>query len=100
MDITVEELKTRRDKGEQIHLIDVREPHEYEEFNLGGQLMPLGTIPSGLAELEHLKNEEVVVHCKAGSRSAAAVDFLKKNGFTNVRNLLGGVMQWQASFPG
>ncbi len=99
MDITVEELKTRMDNGEKINLIDVREPYEYEEFNLGGKLIPLGTIASSLDDLEDWKEQEVVVHCKAGGRSAAAVDYMQKMGFTNVRNLLGGVLDWQAKFP-
>ncbi len=99
MDITVEELKTRMDSGEKINLIDVREPYEYEEFNLGGKLIPLGTIASSLEDLEDWKNLEIVVHCKVGGRSAAAVDYMQKMGFTNVRNLLGGVLDWQAKFP-
>ncbi|MSQ79445.1 MAG: rhodanese-like domain-containing protein [Flavobacteriaceae bacterium] len=99
MDITVEELKTRMDNGEKINLIDVREPYEYEEFNLGGKLIPLGTIASNLDDLEDWKEQEVVVHCKVGGRSAAAVDYMKKMGFTNVRNLMGGVLDWQAKFP-
>ena len=98
MDITVEELKERKDKGEKINLIDVREPYEFDEFNLGGELIPLGTLPTSLGQLENLKNEEVIVHCKSGGRSGTAKQFLSQHGFTNVRNLLGGVVEWQKKF--
>ncbi|MES2691053.1 MAG: rhodanese-like domain-containing protein [Bacteroidota bacterium] len=99
-DITTQELKQRMDNGETLHIIDVREPYEYEEFNIGGQLLPLGTLPSKLAELENLKNEEVIVHCRSGARSSNAKLFLEDAGFTNVRNLLGGMLDWQARFTG
>jgi rhodanese-related sulfurtransferase len=97
-DITVEELKTRRDNGDNVVVIDVREPWEYEEFNIGGKLIPLGTLPDALADLEELKDTEVVVHCRSGARSATAKAFLTQQGFTKVRNMLGGVMAWQAQF--
>lgn len=100
MDITIDELKERMDKGENLHIIDVREPHEFEQFNISAQLIPLGTLPSKLDELAALKNEEVIVHCRSGARSANAKMFLEDNGFTNVRNLLGGMMAWQAEFGG
>jgi rhodanese-related sulfurtransferase len=98
MDITVDELKERRDKGEKINLIDVREQYEFDEFNLGGTLIPLGTLPASLEQLGDLKNEEVIVHCKSGGRSGTAKQFLSQHGFTKVRNLLGGVMEWQKKF--
>ena len=97
-DITTLELKQRIDNGETIHIIDVREPHEYEEFNIGAQLIPLGTLPSKLAELEGLKDQEVIVHCRSGARSASAKLFLEDAGFTNVRNLIGGMLDWQSRF--
>jgi rhodanese-related sulfurtransferase len=97
-DITVQELKTRLDNGEKITIIDVREPYEYEEFNIGGQLIPLGELPSRLDELDALKNTEIVVHCRSGVRSGHANTFLTQHGFTNVRNMLGGVLDWQANF--
>jgi rhodanese-related sulfurtransferase len=97
-DITCEELKERMDKGEKLNVIDVREPYEYEEYNIGAQLIPLGDIPSKLDELAHLKNEEVIVHCRSGARSGNAKLFLIESGFTNVRNLVGGMVQWQATF--
>jgi rhodanese-related sulfurtransferase len=94
--ITVEELKKRMDAGEQLHIIDVREPWEYAEFNIGGKLVPLGKI-TGMQteELDDLKDEELIVHCKAGSRSAQACMVLEQLGFTNVVNVTGGMLAWQ-----
>ena len=97
-DISVVELKKRLDAGETINLIDVREQYEYDEFNLGGDLIPVGTLPGKLEDLEDLKNEEVIVHCRSGARSGTAKMVLIQSGFTNVRNLLGGVLDWQAQF--
>src|SRR5436190_14288316 len=97
--ISVEELKKRMDASEQLHIIDVREPYEYAEFNIGGTLVPLGKIMSmQLEDLEDLKNEELIVHCKAGHRSMQACMMLETAGFTNVANLDGGVMAWQQKF--
>lgn len=98
MDITVDELKTRLDRGEKLNLIDVREPYEYEEFNMGGQLIPLGNIAQAVPDLENLKNQEVIVHCRSGARSASAKAYLQSLGFSNVRNLLGGAMEYQMRF--
>jgi rhodanese-related sulfurtransferase len=97
-DISVQELKERRDKGEDLVLIDVREPYEWEEFNIGGELVPLGSIQAKLPDLEEYEEKEVVVCCRSGARSAAAKDFLIKQGFQKVRNLTGGVLAWQAAF--
>ena len=96
--ITVHELKARLDKGEKPIIIDVREPYEYEEFNINGRLIPLGNIQSALPDLEDLADEEIIVHCRSGARSAAATDFLSKNGFSNVKNLVGGMLEWQSQF--
>ena len=97
-DITTDELKQRLDAGEKINLFDVREPHEYEEFNIGATLIPLGDLPSRIGELADLKENEVIVHCRSGVRSANAKMFLLDNGFTNVRNVLGGMLDWQSKF--
>ncbi|MFM8996325.1 MAG: rhodanese-like domain-containing protein [Bacteroidota bacterium] len=99
-DISVIELKKRLDAGEKINLIDVREQFEYDEFNLGGELIPLGTLPGKLEDLETMRDEEVIVHCRSGARSGTAKIFLTQSGFTNVRNLIGGVLDWQAQFGG
>jgi rhodanese-related sulfurtransferase len=91
MDITVEELKKRMADKEPLNVIDVREQWEYDENNIGAKLIPLATLPNKVGELEHLKNEEVIVHCKSGRRSDNARKYLEQQGFTNVRNLTGGI---------
>ncbi|CCH51281.1 Rhodanese domain protein [Fibrisoma limi BUZ 3] len=96
MDITVQELKERLDKGEQLNIIDVREPNEYEEYNIGAKLIPLGELPYRVDELDGLQDEEVIVHCRSGARSARAQQFLEENGFNNVRNVTGGMLAYQA----
>jgi rhodanese-related sulfurtransferase len=96
MDITVEELKERKDKGEALHLLDVREKWEFDEVNLGAPLIPLQTLPHRLAELESLKEKELIVYCRSGRRSDSAKKFLEQNGFKNVRNLLGGIEAYLA----
>jgi rhodanese-related sulfurtransferase len=97
--ITVEEVKARMDAGEKLNIIDVREPHEYAEFNIGGKLIPLGNILSmQVDELEDYKDDELIVHCKAGSRSAQACLFLETMGYSNCKNLIGGVLAWQDKF--
>lgn len=97
-DITTDELKQRMDAGENLNLFDVREQHEYDEYNIGATLIPLGLLPGRLSEIEGLKNEEVIVHCRSGARSANAKMFLEDNGFANVRNLLGGMLDWRSKF--
>jgi rhodanese-related sulfurtransferase len=99
-DITTIELKERLDKGEKLNLFDVREVHEFEAFNIGATLIPLGELPGRISELAHLKNEEVIVHCRSGARSGQAKMFLEDAGFTNVRNVLGGMLDWQDRFGG
>ena len=99
MDITVQELKKRLDAGDKSFVfIDVREPHEYADFNLGAKLIPLGTVPQALEELAEHKNDEIVIHCRSGARSGNAKAFMMANGFTNVRNLEGGVLAWMSEF--
>lgn len=97
--ISVEQLKARMDAGEKINLVDVREPNEYQEFNIGAMLVPLGKIQSMQAdELDDLKNEEVILHCRSGKRSAVAAQFLETMGFTNTVNVAGGMLAWQEKF--
>ncbi len=96
--IDVAELKSRMDAGEQLHILDVRETWEYEEFNIGAKLIPLGELPGRLDEIEVWKSAEVIVHCRSGARSASAQAFLTSQGFGNVRNLLGGILDWQRNF--
>jgi adenylyltransferase/sulfurtransferase len=91
-DLTPEELKRRLDAGEDLFVLDVREPHEYQICNLGGYLIPLNDLPKRINELD--SSREIVVHCKMGGRSAKAVEFLNKSGFRKVHNLAGGINAW------
>ena len=94
-DITAEELKERLNRGETPIIIDVREDWEYQETNIAGsRLIPLGTLPQRLDELEEYKDQEVIVHCRSGARSANAKAFLQQQGFSNVRNMLGGILAY------
>lgn len=95
-DISPEELKQRMDAGEKLIILDVREPYEYDEYNIGAKLIPLGELRDQLNDLEEWADEELVVHCRSGARSAAAKAFLMQNGFTRVRSLLGGIMAYQS----
>ena len=97
--ITPEEVKERLSAGEQLHLLDVREPYENVEFNIGGALVPLGNIQSmQLDGIEDLKNQEVIVYCRSGNRSGQACMILEMAGFTDVKNLSGGMLAWRDKF--
>ena len=99
--ITAEALKARIDAGEKLHIVDVREPYENVEFNIGGILLPLGKVQTlQIDEIEDLKNEEVIVYCRSGNRSGQACYILEASGFTNVTNLTGGMLDWQMKFTG
>jgi rhodanese-related sulfurtransferase len=99
--ISVDELKARMGAGEKLNLIDVREPNEYQEFNIGAKLIPLGKITSMQAdELDDLKDEEIILHCRSGKRSATAALFLESMGFTNTVNVTGGMLAWAEKFGG
>jgi adenylyltransferase/sulfurtransferase len=91
-EMTVKELKRRIDAGDQIIVLDVREPHEFKIANLGGVLIPLGELPARVHELD--VEREMVVFCRSGSRSARAVEFLRDAGFSKVWNLKGGIHAW------
>ena len=96
-DITSAELKQRQQAGEPLTILDVREPWEFEESRIPGtQNIPLNTLPTKLDDLEDLKGQEVIVHCKSGARATSAKAYLIQQGFANVRNLLGGIMGYQA----
>ena len=94
-DITVQELKAKLDAQENFILIDVREPHEYDEFNIGARLIPLGQLPNHIAEFSDQKDAEFVFHCRSGGRSGVAKQLFERAGFTNCRNTLGGMLAWQ-----
>ncbi len=91
-EIQPEELKSRLDAGEDLFVLDVREPHEYQICNLNGYLIPLGDLPKRVNELD--SSREIIAHCRSGVRSAKAVDFLRQAGFRKVKNLAGGILAW------
>jgi adenylyltransferase/sulfurtransferase len=92
--ITVEELKAKIDGGEKFRLIDVREPSEYRAARIeGAELKPLGQIAQWAQELVD-RDEEIILHCHHGMRSDRACQFLAAQGFTNLRNLIGGIDDW------
>jgi rhodanese-related sulfurtransferase len=91
-EISVQRLKIRLEGGEEIFLLDVREPYEFKIANLNGYLLPLGQLQTKFDELD--RSREIVVYCHHGNRSAFAVDFLKNRGFERVLNLAGGIDQW------
>ncbi len=91
-EMQVEELKQRLDRGDDLFILDVREPHEYQICNIGGHLIPLGDLPRRVNELDTSK--EIVAHCRSGVRSAKAVNFLRQAGFKKVHNLAGGILAW------
>ncbi len=90
--ITVKELKRRIDAGEDVQLIDVREPYEFQIAQIGGKLIPQNDVPKRLAEID--RDREVVVHCRSGARSQKIAEFLKQSGYANVVNLAGGILAW------
>jgi sulfur-carrier protein adenylyltransferase/sulfurtransferase len=91
-EITARELKARLDKGDDIYVLDVREPHEYQICNINGHLIPLGELPQRVHELD--SSREIVAHCKSGKRSAQAVEFLRGAGFRKISSLKGGILAW------
>ena len=97
--ITPEEVKQRLAAGEKLNLVDVREPGEHADFNIGGILHPLGRIREMDAEgLEEMKDKEMIIYCRSGNRSGQACMMLETMGFTNVKNLVGGMLLWEETF--
>lgn len=97
--ISVDELKSRLDAGEKINIVDVREPHEHAEFNIGGTLIPLGRFQTmQVDELDELKEQELVLYCRSGNRSGQACLILDTLGFKNTNNLTGGMLAWQEKY--
>ena len=92
-EISATDLKQKLDAGEDLFILDVREPHEYDICNLDGStLIPLGELGNRYQELD--ADKDIIVHCKMGGRSAQAVAFLQNNGFEKVTNLAGGITAW------
>lgn len=97
--ISLQEVHDRISNGEGLHLVDVRQPEEHADFNIGGTLLPLGNIMSMQTEdIEHLKSEEVICYCRSGQRSMQATMMLENMGFTNVKNLSGGMLGWESTY--
>jgi rhodanese-related sulfurtransferase len=97
--ITTEEVKALLDASVKINLVDVRQPEEHADFNIGGKLIPLGNIMSmQIDEIEDLKNEEIICYCRSGQRSMQATMMLTNMGFNNVKNLIGGMLGWEAIY--
>ncbi len=92
-EISVSDLKGKLDRGEDVFVLDVREPHEYEVANIGAKLIPLGELPERLVEVEN-NGGEIAVYCRSGVRSADAVRLMQDAGFGNVYNVEGGILAW------
>jgi len=92
-EITVTELAALKKEHADFQLLDVREPSEYDIANLGGKLIPLGQLPDRIDELN--PEQLIIVHCKGGGRSSRGVAFLLSQGFSNVKNLKGGITAWR-----
>ena len=92
-EITVQELKALMDSKADFQLIDVREPHEYNFCNIGGELIPQAEIPRSVDKIS--KDKQVILQCRSGARSGNMAHWLEKNhGFTNLYNLKGGILAW------
>jgi len=93
-EISVQQLKELIDSQTEFQLIDVREPSEFEQANLNGELIPLQTIPTNVDKIS--KEKRVIIHCRSGKRSANAILFLEQNfGYSNLENLQGGILAWK-----
>ncbi|HEV2485567.1 MAG TPA: molybdopterin-synthase adenylyltransferase MoeB [Terracidiphilus sp.] len=90
--LSVKELKSRIDAGEDVFVLDVREPYEYQIANIGGKLIPLNDVPQRLAEID--RDREIVVQCRSGQRSQRIAEFLQQCGYQKVANLAGGILAW------
>ena len=96
--ISVTEVRSRLQAGESLNLVDVREPDENAEFNIGGILLPLEKIQNlEFDDIEGLKDEEIIFYCRTGNRSTQACLFLEMTGFSNCKNLAGGLVEWKNS---
>ena len=94
--ISTKILKERISNKEHLNLLDVREPEERAEFNIGGTFLPLGNIMAMQTDdIAEWQNEEVICYCRSGKRSMQAAMMLESLGFTNVKNLEGGMLSWQ-----
>jgi sulfur-carrier protein adenylyltransferase/sulfurtransferase len=90
--ISVQELKQRLDAGEDLMILDIREPYEYQIANIGGTLIPMNEVPRRLAEID--REREIIVQCRSGARSQRIAEFLAAQDYPNVKNLAGGILAW------
>jgi len=90
--MTVKELKQRLDAGEDVLVLDVREPYEYQIANIGAKLIPQNDVPKRLGEID--RDREIVVQCRSGQRSQRIAEYLAQQGYGNVKNLAGGILAW------
>jgi rhodanese-related sulfurtransferase len=98
--ITPQQLKERMDQGEELFVVDVREPDEHAAFNIGGRLVPVGDILAmQIEDIDEWKDKEVIFYCRSGARSARAAQFAEMLGFQNTVNLTGGMLAWKEAFP-
>ena len=91
-EVTVQELKALLDSKADFQLIDVREPHEYQIANLGGELIPLGQVEAQADKVA--RDKQVVVHCRSGARSLQVAQLLRRSGFKDVKSMAGGILLW------
>ena len=97
--IEATEVKEKLNQNQTLNLIDVRQPEEHADFNIGGKLLPLGNIASmQIEDIEHLKDQEIICYCRSGQRSMQACMLLESMGFTKVSNLAGGMLGWESMF--
>lgn len=94
-DISVKELKERMDAGEKLRILDVREPHEWDQDHITDENWPMASVPPRLSELADSKDLELIIHCRSGGRSGQIANYLRSQGFTKARNLLGGMLAWK-----
>ena len=95
IDIDAKEVFVRLQNGEHLNLLDVRGEMEYHTYNIGGKNIPLPHLEENIDDLEWNKNDEIIVICKVGLRSATAKSILELKGYKNIRNLAGGLIAWQ-----
>ncbi len=97
--MSIDTLRARLQAGEPVRLVDVRQPEEHADFNIGGTLLPLGEILSMQTEvLDEYREEEIICYCRSGQRSMQAALMLQSMGFPNVKNLTGGMLAWEAAY--
>jgi rhodanese-related sulfurtransferase len=97
--IQAEQVRQRLEEGESLFLLDVRQPEEHAEYNIGGLLLPLGNIMQmQIDEIDEWRDKEVICYCRSGQRSMQACMLLESMGFSNVKNLAGGMLNWKTIY--